>query len=296
MAASAEVDLVHLPQEGERLAHAEFARAGHEGADVLRQAAAPEPDPGSQELAPDPLVVPDRFGQRGDVRSGGLAHLRHRIDERDLGGQEGVGRHLHQFGGDQITLDERHASGDLPLVDLPQRRHSAAVDGTDDDSVRGDRVAHGITLPEEFRVPDDVYTRTGRGEPGQPLGDGGRCSHRHGGLAGHHTRSGQVRCERVHCLPDMGEIGSLRTGPLGGADAEEVDIRVGYLCVVAGEVESIGFLHLGQQGSKTGFEEGRSAGSQRGHLFRVGVHRHHIEALPSHRGGMYRTEVPGADD
>ena len=55
--------VVDLAQERQRLVGAQLAGAGHEGADVLRQAAAAEAEAGVEELAADPVVVADRVGQ-----------------------------------------------------------------------------------------------------------------------------------------------------------------------------------------------------------------------------------------
>ncbi|PPH90396.1 UDP-glucose 6-dehydrogenase, partial [Rathayibacter sp. AY1D5] len=78
---------------------AEVTGAGREGADVLREAAASEADARVQEAAADPHVVADGVGELCDVRAGHLRDLGDRVDERDLGREEGVGRDLHQLGG-----------------------------------------------------------------------------------------------------------------------------------------------------------------------------------------------------
>ena len=109
-------------QEGQRLVGAELAGAGHERADVLGQAAAAEAEAGVEELAADPVVVADRVGQLLDVGAGGLAQLGHRVDEGDLGGEEGVGRRLHHLGGGVVGDDLRGAA----LDDRARRPRRAA--------------------------------------------------------------------------------------------------------------------------------------------------------------------------
>jgi len=69
---AAQVDLVDLAQERHRLVDAELTGPGDERADVLGEAAAAEAEAGPQELVTDPLVVPDRLGQRGHVGAGGF--------------------------------------------------------------------------------------------------------------------------------------------------------------------------------------------------------------------------------
>ena len=55
-------------QEGQRLVDAQLAGPGHEGADVLGQAAAAEAEPGVQEAAADPGVVGQRLGKHASRR------------------------------------------------------------------------------------------------------------------------------------------------------------------------------------------------------------------------------------
>ena len=73
---AAHVDGVDLAQEGQGLVGAELAGAGAEGADVLGQAAAAEPDAGVEELAADAVVVADGVGEDGDVGAGGVGRRR----------------------------------------------------------------------------------------------------------------------------------------------------------------------------------------------------------------------------
>ena len=105
--AAAGVDGVHLTEEGQRVAGAELAGPVHEGADVLGQAAAAEAEPGLEEAAPDPGVVAERLGQLDHVAAGELAQVGHRVDEGDLGGQEGVRRDLDQLGGGEVGHHQR---------------------------------------------------------------------------------------------------------------------------------------------------------------------------------------------
>ena len=51
---------------------------------------------------------------------GGLAHLGHRVDERDLGGQEGVRRDLDQLGRLQVHDQRGHTVGQRHRVDVAQ--------------------------------------------------------------------------------------------------------------------------------------------------------------------------------
>ena len=97
-AATPHVDRVDLPQEGQPPARrrSSSARAMNARMSFGRQPP-PKPRPGVEELASDPLVVPDRVRQLRDVAAGGLAQLGHRVDEGDLGREERVGRDLDQL-------------------------------------------------------------------------------------------------------------------------------------------------------------------------------------------------------
>src|SRR4029077_5186377 len=115
-----QVDRVHLAQEGERGTGAELLRAGHEGPDVLGQAAAAVAEPGAQEGRADARVGAEDLRQVPHVSPGSLADLGHRVDERDLRGQECVGGRLGQLGGFQAGGDERGAARERPRVQLPE--------------------------------------------------------------------------------------------------------------------------------------------------------------------------------
>jgi hypothetical protein len=65
--------------------------------------------------------VAEGLRQQVHVGMGCLAHLSHRIDKRDLGGEECVRRHLDQLGRNQIGDQERHADRDLLGVHLAQQ-------------------------------------------------------------------------------------------------------------------------------------------------------------------------------
>src|SRR6266516_7585710 len=64
---AAEVDLVDLAQERQRLMDAQLARPGDERPDVLGQAAAAETEARTQKLVADAVVVADRLRQRRHV-------------------------------------------------------------------------------------------------------------------------------------------------------------------------------------------------------------------------------------
>ena len=154
---AAHVDVVDLAQEGQRLVGAELAGPGHERADVLGQAAAAEAEPGVEELAADPVVVADRVGELLDVGAGGLAELGHRVDERDLRGEEGVRRRLHHLGGGVVGDDDRacrrRRSARRPRRSSARSRRRPASRQAVDEPVGVQGVLDGEALAQELRVP-----------------------------------------------------------------------------------------------------------------------------------------------
>ena len=92
-----------------------------EGADVLGQAATAEAEARAQEAPPDPGVVRHRFGEADHVRADLLADLGDRVDEGDLGREEGIGRQLHQFRRFQVHDQRGRASVERLGIDLAER-------------------------------------------------------------------------------------------------------------------------------------------------------------------------------
>jgi hypothetical protein len=83
--AATQVDRLDGGQQVFQRANALFRRCAAECADILGQAAAAETEARRQEFPADPLVQADRVRELEHVRARGFAHLRHNVDERDLG-------------------------------------------------------------------------------------------------------------------------------------------------------------------------------------------------------------------
>ncbi len=134
-----EPDLVVAPDEQALLAH---------------EAAAPPTRAGLEELVADARVVAHAEGDVLDVGAHRLAHRRHRVDEGDLGGEEGVGGVLDRLGGGRIGDD--HRSGDAEVQRLDSNRRGLVL-GSDDDAIRVEEVVDGRALAEELRVRHDGH-------------------------------------------------------------------------------------------------------------------------------------------
>ncbi len=299
--AAAHVDRVDLAEEGQRLVGAQFAGPRHERPDVLGQTAAAEAQAGVEELAADPVVQRERCAQLGDVRAGRLADLGHRVDEGDLGGQEGVGGGLHQLGGRVVGDQERHPGGDRLGVHLAQQFLGPPAAGADHDPVRAQGVLDGEALAQELRVPGELGTLADGGQRGQPLGQPARRADRDGGLADHQHRAGQMRGERVDRGVHVRHVGRELALALRGVDADEVHVaELGGLLRGGGEPQPAGRTlvprhMLEQQLGQARLVHRDLAGGEGGDLLRVDVQTQHLEAELRHGGGVGGAEIAGTD-
>ncbi len=223
----------------------------------------PKPTPARRNLLPIRGVVADRPGQLGHVGAGRLAHLGHRVDERDLGGQERVGGHLDQLGGGEVGDHDRHLAvlGDGQVEHALVRRRTAS------------RSAHSLFTPTTIRL-------------GRSTSSTAKPSCRNSGLHATSTpssgwRAGATSCSIHSAVPtgtvdlptmsalrlqvrgevgdralDVGQVGGHAVGPLRGAHADEVDVaEVGDLLVGGGEAQPAGRQVLAQQLVQAGLVE-----------------------------------------
>lgn len=116
----AQVDVIDLAQEAHRLLDTEFPGPRGERPDVLGQAAAAEAESRVEEAAPDAGVVSERIREGAHIGAGRVADLRHRVDERDLGREEGVRRDLDQLSGGGVGADVRDVGLEHGGVHLAQ--------------------------------------------------------------------------------------------------------------------------------------------------------------------------------
>ena len=268
-AAAALVDQVDLVQEAQRLAGAELLRPGLERADVLGQAGAAEADAGAEELLADPVVVADRPGELADVGAGGLADLGHRVDEGDLGGQEGVRGHLDQLGGGEVGDHDRHLAvlghGEVEdaLVRGEEHRVRPRALHAEDQAVGAQHVLDGEALLQELRAPGDLDAEVGRGVLLDQLLDPLGRADRHGRLADDERLAGQMRHQRGDRRLHVAQVGAQAVAALRGADADEVHVaELGRLAVVGGEAQPPGGQVAAQHLVQAGLVDGHLAGGR----------------------------------
>ena len=293
--ATAQIDLVDLGQEPHGVRQPKFADACLQRTDVLGQASAAKAYARVEELAPDAHVMAQRIGQGRDVPANGLGDLGERIDEGNLRGQEGVGRHLHQFGGLEVGDDQRGVRGQGLGVNLAQDLHRFGVLRANDQAVRGHGVGHGKAFAQEFRVPGQhdpgIRVRFGLDQRLQaPRGSDGhrRLAHDEGFAS---NAPGQFADRRI----DVAQVGAVAVGPLGCADPDEVDVRpLGDQVVVGGESQPARCNVLAQQLGQTRFVEGQFAQGQRIDLGLVNVQADDFKTQLSHACGVGCAKIPGA--
>ena len=165
LVATGVVDRVHLAQQAAGPGRAELLGGGHERTDVLREATTTESETSVEEGLSDATVRSQGGGERGDVPTGGIAEIGDRIDETDLGGEEGVRARLHQLRRSGVHHHQRRALGQRFGVDLPDELFdllAVLVPRPDDDAVRVQGVVHRGGFAEELGVPRNGAAR-GRG-------------------------------------------------------------------------------------------------------------------------------------
>ncbi len=256
----------------------------------------PKPEPGVQELASDPLVVTDRVGQQGHVAAGRLAHLGHRVDEADLGGQEGVGRGLDQLGGGEVADHRRRLLTQRDRVDLPQQAERGPVVGAEDQPVRTQGVLDRERLPQELGVPGQVDGVAGRGQLAVEAEQPGRGADRDGGLADDQGRPLQQRRQPPGDGLQLAQVGRT-VRALRCAQTQEVDVGpVGDVGEVGGEPQPArGGVPL-QHRLQVELVHRRPAGVELLDPGRVDVDADHLVAELGHPGRVGRAEIAGADD
>ena len=154
---AAEVDSVDLAEQPARVPDVELVRPSHQRPDVLGEATAAEPEAGGEELGADAWVVTKGVREAQDVASRGLAEVRHRVDEGDLGRQERVRCNLDQLSRRRIGDHHRCAPGQQRVVHLTQS--CLRVGGADPEHqpVGSERVRDRLALAQELRIPRDLH-------------------------------------------------------------------------------------------------------------------------------------------
>ncbi len=107
---------------------------------------------------------PSASASRDHIGARRLADLRHGVDEGDLGGQEGVGGHLDQFGGLQVGRRARgcrfRAAGRRPRAAALPRPTREVTPKTRRSGRQG--VLDRVALAQELRVPGQLDLVAGR--------------------------------------------------------------------------------------------------------------------------------------
>ncbi len=183
-----------------------------------------------QEPPADATVVGQRAGQVGDVPTGDLADLRHRVDKRDFGCEERVRGEFDEFRSGIVGDDNRHTGVDEGGVDAAQDRLGDPGPGrvgsqTEDQAVGPQGVVNGEALAQELRVPREFH---GGGLGVEPFRQPHGCADGHGGL----SDDERPRPDSGFQQPgergvDMAHVGRVCPGQLWSPHTDEVDVRGG---------------------------------------------------------------------
>ena len=152
---------------------------------VLREATATPARAGAEEVLADALVVAEAEHDVVDVGADALADRGDGVDERELGGEEGVGGVLDRLRRRRVGDDHRRGDAEVQRRHLDRRR---LVGAADDDAVGLQEVLHGRALAEELGVRHDLHV----GPVEHPLDDAGRAD-RHRRLVDDDALVRQVR-------------------------------------------------------------------------------------------------------
>ena len=214
----ADLELVHLDDRRDEMeVVARVAGEQLQERDVLREARAAEADSGAQVLRADPPVEAHPARDVLDVGADQLADVGDLVDERDPRGEVRVGGELDHLGRRDVHLDDRRVEG---LVQRGDGLGGCRVEGTDDDAIGLEEVAHGRALGEELRARRVA-------DLGQPAAVE-LCPYllaradRHGALHHEHDRPEILRQVLDH-RPDRGEVRVARRGRRS-ADADEEEL------------------------------------------------------------------------
>jgi hypothetical protein len=266
---------------------------------LLGQAPAAETQARVEALATDPWVIPERVGQQADVGAGGLAHLRDRVDERNLGREKRVRRNLDQFRGLQVGHQEGHAGIQQRPVQLADRRLGACriVLHAEHDAVRVQGVVHGQAFAQELGVPGDLDVHAPGRERDGPGGQRRRGAHRNRRLADEHRRPRQPRHQRIDDGVDVAQVSGVFALLLRRADPQKVHVgELGRHVVVGGEPKPTGSQIVLQQLSQARLVERNVTTGELGDLARIDVDPNDVMAQFRHPDRVGGAQVTGAED
>jgi hypothetical protein len=131
-----QVHAVDLAEQSRGVGETELLGPGHERPRVLRQAASPVADTGSQERRSDSGVEAEHGHQVPDVGIDDLADLRQEVHQGQARCEHGVGRHLRQLRCRQVCPDDGHTGRHEWFVHLAQGLVRLVTVNTEDQAVR----------------------------------------------------------------------------------------------------------------------------------------------------------------
>ena len=217
----------------------------------------------------------------GDVRVHHLAHLGHRVDERDLGGQERVGRDLDQLGGGEVGHHDRACRRRSPARTRPAATARPAPSATPKTSRSGCRVSSTAKPSRRNSGFQATSTSVGRGRARRPARPSAAAVPAGTvDLPTTSARPGQQRRQRAERRLDVAS-GPPRSCPCAAACPRRRSARRRTRptsCVRRGEPQPAGVQRLAQQLGQPGLEERHLAGAELRDLGLVDVQADDLEA------------------
>ena len=259
-----------------------------QGARVLGEAAAAPARAGAEEVLADALVVAEAEHDVVDVGADALADRRHGVDERQLGGQEGVGGVLDRLRRRRVGDDDRRRHAEVQRRHLDRRR---LVGAADDDAVGLQEVLHGRALAQELRVRHDLHV----GSVEDALDDA-RRPHGHRRLVDDDGLVRQVRGDLPRRPLDVRQVGAAVVA-LRRRHAQERDVAVDDgVRRPDHEAQPPGPQTLLDEPVEPVLDDRHLTGGQPGDLVGVDICAHHLVTEVGEAGAGGQTDVPGPDD
>ena len=256
--------------------------------DVFGKARAAVADAGLQEVRPDAVVETHAVGHRAHVGADGLADVGDLVDERDLGGQEGVGRVLDHLGGG-------HAGAHDGGLDAGEERLDLVAVGVairaDHDAVGVQHVVDGGALAQELGVGDVAdRRRPGRLQLGDDMlagADRHRALHDQQALA-------VVGDDLAHDALDARQVGVARRR---GRRVDGDEQHAGALAeLVVGGREREPLASVGHELFEAGLVDRHATVAQGRDLGLVDVEADDLMAEVSDAHRRHQAHVPDSDD
>ena len=257
--------------------------------DVFGKARAAVADAGLQEVRPDAVIETHAVGHGAHVGAHHLAHVGDLVDERDLGGQEGVGGVLDHLRRGHVGAYNHSVDTAVELLDRVAVLYRGRAD---DDAVGLQEVLNSGALAQELGIGyiGDFTLEPCRLEVGD---DALARAHGHGALHHEQTPSAALR-DLVRGIQHAREVGVA--GQRGRRVDGDIQRVTGCEQLVVRSRERETDRVVLDELVEAGFVDGDRATAQALDLGRVDVHAHHVVTKMGKADRGHEAHVARADD